>query len=81
MCNIRALNSLAEVRMLYFVVAIVSILSACFLSIEAMKNGLGKKRWFFSGLVFGPMVWPMLNVKKQMLLRKQSGSGVVFLRA
>ncbi|GAB2996178.1 hypothetical protein [Psychrosphaera aestuarii] len=67
--------------MLFFVVLMVLLLSACLLSVEAMKNGLGKKRWFFSGLLLGPVVWPMLNVKKQMMLRKQIGCAIVFLKA
>ncbi len=67
--------------MLYIAVFILVLVSACIMTVEAMKNGLGKKRWFFSGLVLGPLVWPMLNVKKQMTLRKQQGMNIVFLNA
>lgn len=49
--------------------------------VDAMKHGAGKKRWFFTGLVIGPFAWPLLNVKKQMSLRKQVGNQVAYLRA
>ena len=67
--------------MLFFAVIVVALLSGVFLAIEGMKNGLGKKRWFFAGLMFGPTVWPMLNVKKQMTLRKQYGFNIALFKA
>jgi hypothetical protein len=65
--------------LIFFVV--IAFVSGSLLAIEGMKNGLGKKRWFFAGLVFGPTVWPMLNVKKQMKIRKHYGFNVALLRA
>ena len=57
---------------------IVFVLFACLLAVDAMKNGVGKKRWFAIGLVIGPFAWPMLNMKKQMRLRQQIGNHVAF---
>ena len=63
------------------VLIVVSLLAACFISVDAMKNGVGKKRWFAMGLLMGPFAWPLLNVKKQMTLRKQSGINITYFRA
>ncbi|MBU2881587.1 hypothetical protein KO525_17405 [Psychrosphaera sp. B3R10] len=63
---------------LLMMVAVVCF--SVYLSIEAMKNGMCEKRWFVAGMCFGPVVWPMFNVKKQMLLRKQQGIDGVSLR-
>ncbi len=67
--------------MLVLVGLFVALISGVLLAIEGMKNGLGKKRWFFAGLMFGPTVWPMINVKKQMKLRKQHGFNIALFRA
>ena len=59
---------------------IIFVVFACLLTIDAMKNGVGKKRWFAIGLLIGPFAWPMLNVKKQMRLRQQSGTQIAFFK-
>lgn len=51
-----------------------------YLAIEAMKHGMCEKKWFVAGMCLGPVVWPMFNVKKQMLLRKQQGLDGISLR-
>lgn len=67
--------------MVAFVCFVVFVVSACLLTLDAMKNGVGKKRWFFTGLIVGPLAWPMLNMKKQMTLRRQSGFNIASFRA
>jgi len=52
-----------------------------YLSIEAMKNGMCEKKWFIAGMCLGPVVWPMFNVKRQMLIRKHQGVDGTRLKA
>ncbi|GLX86682.1 hypothetical protein tloyanaT_29350 [Thalassotalea loyana] len=60
-------------------VVFVSILSACFFYVQAVCNGLGKKRWAFAGLVFGPLLLPMFNMQKRMKVYRQYGiPGLLF---
>ena len=40
------------------------------MAIEAMKLGMCQKKWFIAAMCFGPVIWPMFNVKRQMHLRK-----------
>ncbi|WP_299266651.1 hypothetical protein [uncultured Psychrosphaera sp.] len=43
---------------------------AVYVAIEAMKNGMSEKNWFIAGMCFGPIIWPMFNVKRKMALLK-----------
>ena len=59
--------------MLLILLMVIVLSFSIYLSIEAMKNGMCEKKWFIAGMCFGPVVWPMFNVKRQMLLRKNQG--------
>lgn len=54
------------VLLLMLIVLCFSIYTA----IEAMKLGMCQKKWFVAAMCFGPLIWPMFNVKRQMHLRK-----------
>lgn len=66
--------------MLILLLMVIVVCFSIYLAIEAMKNGMCEKRWFVAAMCFGPVVWPMFNVKKQMLLRKQQGINGASLR-
>lgn len=58
---------------------IISISSSCFFYCQAIMGGLGRKRWAFAGLCFGPLVWPMFNMKKRVkVYRKYGLNGLLF---
>ena len=53
------------------VFALVFVLCfSVYLSIEAMKAGMGERKWFFAAMCLGPLIWPMFNMIKQMHFRK-----------
>ncbi|MBN7819025.1 hypothetical protein KJY73_05660 [Bowmanella sp. Y26] len=60
---------------------LVSVISAVFYYVEAFRTGLCAKHWGLAGLLFGPLVFPLFSVRKQMALRKVRGFGSVYLRA
>jgi len=63
-----------------FLLMLIVFVFSIYLAIEAMKNGMCEKRWFIAGMCLGPIVWPMFNVKRQMLLRQQQGATGASLR-
>ena len=59
----------------------ISIVCASFFYIQAFTNGLGRKRWAFAGLIFGPLVWPMFCMKKRMKITQSFGLDYLIWRA
>ncbi|TLU67663.1 hypothetical protein FE810_01575 [Thalassotalea litorea] len=52
----------------------VSLLSGLFFYCQAIKSGLGYKRWTTAGLIFGPLVWPMFAMEKRLVIYRQHGN-------
>lgn len=48
------------------VLACLAVLSGLFFYCQALMSGLGRRRWAFAGVVFGPLLWPMFCMKKRM---------------
>jgi hypothetical protein len=48
---------------------------------QALRSGLGLKRWACAGLVFGPFIWPMFCMKKRMKMNKMFGFNTLILKA
>ena len=46
-----------------------------------MSSGLGRKRWAFAGLLFGPFVWPMFCMKKRMKVTRLFGFDCLIFKA
>ncbi|PTB89413.1 hypothetical protein C9928_03685 [Pseudidiomarina aestuarii] len=55
------------------IIALCSLLSALGLYIQALKNGMGAKRWGLLGLCFGPLMVPMFVSHKRMTLIRTLG--------
>ncbi|TKB44076.1 hypothetical protein [Thalassotalea mangrovi] len=53
---------------------VISLLSGLFFYCQAVKSGLGYKRWTAAGLIFGPLVWPMFTMQKRMVIYRQHGT-------
>lgn len=62
-------------------ISLIGVFCAAFFYCQALKNGLGLKRWTLAGLVFGPLVWPMFCMKKRMKINKLFGLDYLILRA
>ncbi|MEW6989483.1 hypothetical protein AADZ91_02240 [Colwelliaceae bacterium 6441] len=62
-------------------VVIVALAFSFFFYCQALKSGLGRKRWAFAGLVFGPFIWPMFSMKKRMKVNRLFGFDYQILRA
>jgi len=60
---------------------VIGIVCAAFFHCQALKSGLGLKRWTFAGLLFGPFVWPMFCMKKRMKINKLFGLDYLIFRA
>jgi hypothetical protein len=60
------------------VVPVVSILSAAFFYLQALKNAMGAKRWGFLGLCFGPLIWPLFNTHKRLRTLRTRAQNEVF---
>ena len=60
---------------------VISILSSCFFYCQATMSGLGRKRWAFAGMFFGPLVWPMFNMKKRVKVYRKFGMTCLIWRA
>ena len=67
--------------MLLVLVMVIVFSFSIYLSIEAMKNGMCEKKWFIAAMCLGPVIWPMFNVKRQMLIRKNQGVDGVQIKA
>ncbi|WP_448563911.1 hypothetical protein [Thalassotalea ganghwensis] len=59
--------------MLVLVVSVIAIVFSIFFYCQALKSGLGRRRWAFAGLVFGPAIWPMFCMKKRMKINRLFG--------
>ena len=62
-------------------ISLIGVICAAFFYCQALKSGLGLKRWTLAGLVFGPLVWPMFCMKKRMKMNKLFGLDYLILRA
>lgn len=59
----------------------VSLFCAFFFYVDALKGGLTPRQWALGGLVFGPVLWPLLQLKKQLWMHQVCGYGGVAFRA
>lgn len=64
-----------------FIGFVVCLVSALFYYVESVRSGLSARRWGLAGLLFGPFLLPLFNVKKRMALRRVRGFDCVYLRA
>jgi hypothetical protein len=62
-------------------IGLFSFLCALFFYCQALRSGLGLKRWACAGLFFGPFIWPMFCMKKRMKENKLFGTSGLILRA
>lgn len=62
-------------------IVVLSVLFSVFFYCQALSNGMGRKRWAFAGLFFGPVVWPMFCMKKRMKINKLFGLNYLVWRA
>jgi len=62
-------------------VGLVALICSLFFYCQALKSGLGRKRWAFAGLMFGPFIWPMFCMKKRMKVTQLFGFHCLILRA
>jgi len=62
-------------------VVFLAFIFAAFFYCQALKSGLGRKRWAFAGLMFGPFVWPMFCMNKRMKVNKLFGFDYLIFRA
>jgi hypothetical protein len=60
---------------------VISVLCSMFFYCQALRSGLGLKRWACAGLVFGPFIWPMFCMKKRMKVNELFGFNALILRA
>ena len=58
-----------------------ALVCALFYYCQAMKSGLGKKRWAVAGLIFGPVAWPMFLANKRMKARQFSCVNALIFKA
>jgi len=66
--------------MLLLVIVLAAVFSLFFYC-QALSNGLGRKRWAFAGLMFGPLIWPMFCMKKRMKVNRLFGFDYLIFRA
>jgi len=62
-------------------VGLVALICSLFFYCQALKSGLGRKRWAFAGLMFGPFIWPMFCMKKRMKVIQLFGFHSLILKA
>jgi hypothetical protein len=67
--------------MIVFGLIISFIFCTVYFLVEAVRNGMAKKRWVTVGIVLGPMALPMFQVSKKMAIRKIIGYDSVFFSA
>jgi hypothetical protein len=67
--------------MVGLLIVISFLASSLYYYVEAVKNAMGKKRWFVGGIIMGPMLFPMFNISKTVHLRKSSGFHNCYLRS
>ncbi|GAA5219118.1 hypothetical protein ACFSJ3_17330 [Corallincola platygyrae] len=56
----------------------LSLLSALYFYVEAMKAAMGPRRWAVAAAIAGPLLWPLFNAEKRMHWRRQAGRESVF---
>ena len=59
----------------------MSVSCSLFFYCQALRSGLGLKRWACAGLVFGPLVWPMFCMEKRMKVNQLFGFNTLILKA
>jgi len=62
-------------------VAFMAVFFSVFFYCQALSSGLGRKRWAFAGLMFGPFIWPMFCMKKRMKVNKLFGFNYLIFKA
>jgi len=60
---------------------ICCLVCAVFFYCQALKSGLGYKRWTLAGMVFGPFIWPMFCMQKRMKISKKFGYSYLLFKA
>ncbi len=48
---------------------------------QALKGGLGSKRWALAGFVLGPIAWPMFCMQKRMKINKMFEGDYLVIQA
>jgi len=63
-------------------VAIFALASVCssFFYCQAIRSGLGRKRWATAGFCFGPIVWPMFCMQRRMKVNKKFGFNYLIVK-
>jgi len=64
-----------------FYLFFVGLICALFFYCQALKSGLGYKRWTVAGMLFGPFIWPMFCMQKRMKITKKFGFNCLILKA
>ena len=64
-----------------FLLGIFSVACSMFYYCQALRSGLGLKRWACAGLVFGPLIWPMFCMQKRMKINRLFGFTGLILKA
>ncbi|MDN4503714.1 hypothetical protein QX776_14990 [Alteromonadaceae bacterium BrNp21-10] len=59
----------------------VLLLSSIYYYTQSFKHALNAKRWAVAGLIAGPLLLPLFNVKKRMAYRKVTCFHNIFLQA
>jgi len=59
---------------------ITFVLFGAYYYVEAVKYAMNKKRWLLAGVMFGPMVFPMFNINKQINMRRSIGFENLYLK-
>jgi hypothetical protein len=60
---------------------VLGLVCAVFFYCQAIKSGLGYKRWTLAGIVFGPLIWPMFCMQKRMKINKRFGFNYLIFKA
>jgi hypothetical protein len=59
----------------------VGFICAIFFYCQALRSGLGYKRWTLAGMIFGPLIWPMFCMQKRMKINKKFGFNYLIFKA
>lgn len=60
---------------------IVSVISGGYFYVEATKAGMKRKNWALGGLILGPMLFPLFNIHRFILVKQAIGRENVWLNA
>jgi len=66
---------------MFFLLVSIGLICAVFFYCQALKSGLGYKRWTLAGMIFGPLLWPMFCMQKRMKINKKFGFNYLIFRA